>query len=297
MVGKRKGPQADSLAANPKASQTLTNLVATGQIKASDGMKEWYNNPKYATLFAPIHIEKFRKRYKKLLSDKYGSPAMQMALRLSSSTTAGEGISTDDVRDCDDDEEVDITEQKNIEMPGAEFLMSPLQFKPLYMLGSWKDPRTKDDKISIAVLLPSGISEHPGDIVATVVDDWFMQLSVTWPTSFMSTVQLMHIWLQGDGVEKIEDYHPHFQSFSAFRERFQTSEEDKIHSVARIPLPFAVKSDFEQHLLGWHGTSQTVLFLILSAPSRNFTTPTKKLVMKKSLAPSQPSTSSCTTDI
>ncbi len=89
------------------------------------------------------------------------------------------------------------------------------------------------------------------------------------------------MWLAGDGVPKIEEYHPQVQGFFDFLEHFPSRQSDKIESFARIPLPFAVKPDFERHVLGWDGTAQIVLFVTLSAPERNFTPNDDKIVVKK----------------
>ncbi len=64
-------------------------------------------------------------------------------------------------------------------------------------------------------------------------------------------------------------------------EQFQERQTDKIESYARVPLPFAMKPDFERHVLGWEGTAQIVLFVTLSAPERNFNPENDKLAVKK----------------
>ena len=67
-----KNPLPDSRAANPAASRTLTRLIATGVIKSGDKPYSWFKHPQHARAFAPIHTEKFRKRFRKLISKKYG---------------------------------------------------------------------------------------------------------------------------------------------------------------------------------------------------------------------------------
>lgn len=73
MAPKRNQPQPDSLAAHPAASRTLTRLVATGAIQAGDKPQTWYKHPQHARAFAPVHPEKFRKRFRKLITEKYGT--------------------------------------------------------------------------------------------------------------------------------------------------------------------------------------------------------------------------------
>ena len=68
---KRKNPPPDSFAANLAASRTLTRLIATGVVKPTENPQKWYKHPLHCQAFAPIHPEKFRKSFRKLLSKKY----------------------------------------------------------------------------------------------------------------------------------------------------------------------------------------------------------------------------------
>lgn len=178
-----------------------------------------------------------------------------------------------------DDDFVDLTKADVHKLSFSDD--STLEFKPLYMLSVWKEPSTKDERISVAILLPSGISENIDDITVRIVKGQELELTIPWPSSFMNLKQLMQVWLEGDGVTRIEDYHPHCEGFAAYRMKFQKQETDLIHSKAIIHLPFEVISEFEQHLLGWEGNSQEVLFLILKAPSKMYKKDVGKLRMKR----------------
>ncbi len=114
-----------------------------------------------------------------------------------------------------------------------------------------------------------------------VEDEWFLRIDFVWPSTLSNVSMPMEMWLEGDGVPKIEEYHPQVQGFYDFLEQFQERQTDKIESYARVPLPFAVKPDFERHVLGWEGTAQIVLFVTISAPERNFNPENDKLVVKK----------------
>ena len=72
MPPKRKNALPDSIAANPAGSRTLTRLIAIGVIKPGDKAQSWYKHPDHCQAFAPIHPDKFRKRFRKLMSEKYG---------------------------------------------------------------------------------------------------------------------------------------------------------------------------------------------------------------------------------
>lgn len=143
------------------------------------------------------------------------------------------------------------------------------EFKPLVNMSVWKDPRTKDSRISLAVLLESGVGESPGDL-KVCVDGQYLRITVKWPSVLMDVLKLNAVFLQGDGVDRIEDYHPQIVGFYDFLEQFQRKEGDAVESVAKIPLPFFVKPDFHKRLMAWEGTSEKVLYVTLFAPDRHF---------------------------
>ena len=73
IMTKRMAQQAPhSLAANTRAAKLLATLVASGVIKKGDKAANWYKHKKYASESQILHVEKFRKRFKKLLDAKYG---------------------------------------------------------------------------------------------------------------------------------------------------------------------------------------------------------------------------------
>ena len=70
---KQKNTLPDSLAASPAGSRTLTRLIAAGVIKPGYKPQTWYNHPQHCQSFAPIHPDKFRKRFRNLLTEKYNT--------------------------------------------------------------------------------------------------------------------------------------------------------------------------------------------------------------------------------
>ena len=118
----------------------------------------------------------------------------------------------------------------------------------------------------------------------TVEDVWFLKITLVWLQALTDMNMLMKVWLEGDEVPKIENYHPQLQGFSDYLEQFQQRQSDKIESYARAPLLFLVKQDFERHVLGWNETSQIILLLGLSAPEQNFTEEDERIakVIKRS---------------
>ena len=145
-----------------------------------------------------------------------------------------------------------------------------LCWQPLHSIGAWKDPSSKENFVSVAILLPTGIGEQPQDIVIRVEKEMQLKVGVAWPKCLADGVELHRKWTQGNSVEKIASYHPRIMSFSNFIERFQSREGDRVLSWATIQLPMNVKPDFTKYLLGYKGATALILYVDLQAPDRNF---------------------------
>ena len=75
------------------------------------------------------------------------------------------------------------------------------------MQSIWRDPSIKDDRVSIAILQPSGVTEKQGDVCVPVVHEHTLLLIVSWPVLFMGTAKLMNMWIQDAEKPQISDYH------------------------------------------------------------------------------------------
>ncbi len=111
-----------------------------------------------------------------------------------------------------------------------------------------------------------------------VEDEEYLAVGGGVPAAMTDPKLLTKKWLVGDEVEKIEDYHPMVEMFYDFLSKFQGSQGEKIMSWCRIPLPFPVKPDVQQWLLGWEGTQQIVLFIALNAQEGSYNPHMQKLV-------------------
>jgi len=184
----------------------------------------------------------------------------------------------------DDEEEELETNEFGAPLEGHTHATSnPHSFSPIHIITQWRDPRSKDLRCTVAILLPSGVAERIDDLVIQVVDSTTLQVSIPWPSAFMKTEKLMHIWLEGQGVERIESYHPHCESFNDYRMQYQKREDDNITSTARFALPFDVMPEFEQHLLGWEKTSEEIVLVVLKSPPKDFRKDAGKLQMKRAI--------------
>ena len=160
-----------------------------------------------------------------------------------------------------------------------------LQFDPIHVMSVWKDPVSKDNRVSVAVLFTSGVAENSNNLNICVESDNLLKITVMWPSTKTSVPQLMQRWISEEVGKPMMEYHPQIQGFYTLLEKFQSREGDPIYSSASISLPFAVKSDFTRVLLGWEGTEQIVLCKTLFAPDRKYKKEDDSLVVQISLTP------------
>ena len=69
----RRAPIPESFQANLEAGRLLANSISSGMIKKDDRAAAWKSHPTYCKVFSPLDPEIFRKRFKKLITEKYGS--------------------------------------------------------------------------------------------------------------------------------------------------------------------------------------------------------------------------------
>ena len=86
-------------------------------------------------------------------------------------------------------------------------------FKPIYLIGEWED-RREEQRVTVAVLMPSGSFENLRDHDLKVSDDGMsLQLTVTWTRS-MTDLNFLHK-SEIDSDPKIFEHHPGVFGFSS----------------------------------------------------------------------------------
>ena len=68
---------------------------------------------------------------------------------------------------------------------------NPLSWNTIFIRSLRKDPSTKDDRVSVAVLLPSGVIEKAGDLRVEIEGDDVLKFTVMWPKAMSSVHKLM----------------------------------------------------------------------------------------------------------
>ena len=143
-------------------------------------------------------------------------------------------------------------------------------FNLVLSLSFWKDPIPRVQKVSVGILLSSGVGEKPDDLCVSVDDENMLKITIRLPSAMIPVLQSMQRWLTGAASPEIKEYHSKIQGFFTFLEKFQAKEGDPIYSTTQIALPFIVKPDFNRVVLRWKGTNQVVLFVPLSTPGLNY---------------------------
>ena len=92
----------------------------------------------------------------------------------------------------------------------AEVSFGPLELKPFYLLSKWAEPGTKTKRISVAVVLPSGVPKC--SFYAHVADRGpFLEITVTWPAPLIDVDDKLKLLLfapYGRGDENFENSIP-----------------------------------------------------------------------------------------
>ena len=137
----------------------------------------------------------------------------------------------------------------------------------------WEDER-EEQKVSVAIHLPSSLLERPQDWDFRVSEDGLaLEITVQWPRCITDMLYLHKSWLSHDYKGYIN--HSRVLSFLPFLRRLRSKSNQKVTSSCSIALPFAVKPDVtimrrNRKFLWWRETSQKVLYVTLEAPEKEY---------------------------
>ncbi len=74
----------------------------------------------------------------------------------------------------------------------------PFSFKPIFSMGQWEDIVNEDKRVSIAILLPSGVGgEEKNHDLRVSEDGNHLIVSVLWPQALVDVEMLHKSWLDG----------------------------------------------------------------------------------------------------
>ena len=165
-----------------------------------------------------------------------------------------------------------------------------LSCRPLYVLAKWKHPVSRDGRIALIFLLPTGILETENGVRASVVNGSSVRLTFTWPKVLLDSTKLMCGILSFCTDMTSSDGTLLSQGIMDYVESFQSKHGEDIHSNCDIPLPFEVKPDFTEDVLSFENTDVRLYQLRLSAPERKFVVQASRFKVHtiRNLEPTQP---------
>ena len=135
-------------------------------------------------------------------------------------------------------------------------------FVPLYLMSNWQESLTTVKRLSVAIVLPSGIQ---GFKIKVVEEGDCLELVIDWPLPLTDTSMLHRKWLEfGDG--SLTEVHPKVLGFQSALKSLREKCNDNVQSVAHIGLPFTVESHIDQkHKIGWREDSTRIVYIDLKA--------------------------------
>ena len=108
------------------------------------------------------------------------------------------------------DTESEKKEDSNVDGSAGELTIGDAFFKQLYLVGVSEDPATKTKRITVVIVLPSGINKN--DFALFVPGGGkLLQLQVTWPDPIVCLELLHQKWLRNSGrTQKVQFtmFHP-----------------------------------------------------------------------------------------
>ena len=150
---------------------------------------------------------------------------------------------------------------------------------PIYSFSEWTDGKNLQKRLTIAVVLPSGVaSQNDNDAAKIRVSEDLSSLVVTvkWP-KLLTNIDHLHMhWTSKDGT-CLPNYHPKVLGFHHFFSCLKNDNEDEMWSTAMIDLPFKVKREIldETHLESKiHGT-RIVYAELVALDENNYSTASK----------------------
>lgn len=171
----------------------------------------------------------------------------------------------------------DLEEEVKVIVP--EVLSPSKFFMPLGLSSYWEEAVTTCQMVSIAIVLPSGVTNFE----VNVVDDGdVLCLSVDWPKPLVD-IEFMHRkWLKKDASGKqistnITRHHPKLLGFQKTLRMFRKTMENTPQSIARFGLPFTVQPNIVNHYnLSWTDDKTLMVLVDLRSVDDSYKVKEKK---------------------
>ena len=144
-----------------------------------------------------------------------------------------------------------------------------LTFKPLYLSSCWVERETTKKRITVAIVLPSGVGT--GNFSLRILENGMsIELKVVWPNP-LANLNIMYRKWPSDPTDPIKKYHPKMIEFESSLNELRDRSSEFIESYARIPLPFCVQTHIERkNHLAWRDSAVKMVYLYLKATMEDY---------------------------
>lgn len=143
------------------------------------------------------------------------------------------------------------------------------EFFPLYLLSTWKEPKTLTPTTTFALALSSGV-ENGGFPSRVALNGMALELVVKCPKPQVDLDMMHEKWLMNPTV-RFEKYHPKYTGFSEKMKSFRVRSFDWIESKALINLPFCVQSFILlKRNMPWRDDSTRMVYIRLKAADEQY---------------------------
>lgn len=145
-------------------------------------------------------------------------------------------------------------------------------FTPVHFMSDWVEPGTTIRKLTVAILLRSGIQPDMFSVRVSE-ESCFLELTVAWTDPLANLRHLHWRWLTSKGSDRIKLYHTNLIGFKQILKRCRSGSADSVESTVKTSLQFQVQTHISQNYnLGWSDTSAGVVYVELRGKKEQYGT-------------------------
>ncbi|MEM6687231.1 MAG: hypothetical protein AAF617_15725 [Bacteroidota bacterium] len=145
-------------------------------------------------------------------------------------------------------------------------------FVPLYLISQWQEPVTTTKRVTVAIILPSGVGV--GAFKVRVIEEGdVLELTVNWPKPLVD-IEFMHRkWMSQDEGKLVTSVSPKLLGFEKTLRQMRNNRSETVSSVARIGLPITVQSHIEsKYNIAWKDDHSRMVYVDLKAVVDDYAT-------------------------
>lgn len=139
------------------------------------------------------------------------------------------------------------------------------------MTSIWKEPFKRDDRATVSIMLPSGVTVVKGGVRVEIEEESTLKITVKWPTAMTDIKKILRVLIYGTYGTKIHTSHPMVGGFFDALHDARGEKNAAVESFARITLPFSVLPKPVNWMCAYKGTSAVILLVTVDVPASAFT--------------------------